>query len=186
MRLAILSCLAMLVTGSAAAAVEEMPRKSDAHVRPLQQEGRRLLAIGTTRSPTFQRLLTRLERSDVIVYVDVTLDVPPHVIGVLRFLAASRSARFVVLRLDRTCDSSALVGILGHELQHAVEVADAKDVTSPDDLARLYRRIGVQTGQGMYDTDAARQAGDDVRDEALHANRDVAQAAAMGRVAGRR
>ena len=67
----------------------------------------------------------------------------------------------------------ALVGILGHELQHAVEVADAEDVTSAEGLGRLYRRIGVGTGPGMYDTEAARQTGYEVRAEASHRTREM-------------
>ena len=54
---------------------------------------------------------------------------------------------------------NALVALLGHELQHAVEVASAPDVMTPAQLATLYRRIGVPMGPGRYDSDAARTTG---------------------------
>jgi hypothetical protein len=174
MRLAVSTLLALLLVATGQVAGEEKPGKPDPHVRPLQEEGKRLLEVGMTSSPTFQRLVTRLDHSDVIVYVDVTVDVPPHFVGMLRFLTMTKSSRFLVVRLNRMlAPGAALVGILGHELQHAVEVADAKDVTSAEGLGRLYRRIGVDTGPGMYDTEAARQTGYEVRDEASHRTREV-------------
>jgi hypothetical protein len=176
----------LLAVGSVQLAAERKPDKAIPHVRPLQDDGRRLLALGMERSPTFQRLVTRLERSDVFVYVDVTLDIPPHLVGELRFLSSTKRSRYLIVRLDRMARPATLVGILGHELQHAVEVADATDVTSADALERLYRRIGVETGPEMYDTEAARQAGYDVRAEAAHGNRTVIHVATAGQSAGRR
>ena len=55
--------------------------------------------------------------------------------------------------------------LLGHELQHAVEVAEAPGIHSAGDLRALYREIGVRTGADSYDSIAARQAGFTVRDE---------------------
>src|SRR4029453_11039588 len=128
MRLAVSTLLTLLLVATAQVAGEGKPGKPDPHVRPLQEEGKRLFEVGMTSSPTFQRLVTRLDHSDVIVYVDVTVDVPPHFVGVLRFLTMTKSSRFLVVRLNRMlAPGAALVGILGHELQHAVEVADAKD-----------------------------------------------------------
>jgi hypothetical protein len=182
----VVSTLLVLVAGLAPLAAEGKPDKAGPHVRPLQEEGRRLLATGRARSPTFQRLVTRLEQSDVFVYVDVTVDVPPHLVGLLRFLGATRTSRFLIVRLNRLTEPAALVGILGHELQHAVEVANAEDVTSAEALEQLYRRIGVATGPEMYDTDAARQTGYDVRAEVAHRDRTVVQIDTAGHLVGRR
>ena len=38
------------------------------------------------------------------------------------------------------------IAVLGHELQHAVEVAEAIDVNDNGGLARLYQRIGLRSG----------------------------------------
>jgi hypothetical protein len=135
MRLAVSTLLTLLLVATAQVAGEGKPGQPDPHVRPLQEEGKRLFAVGLNSSPTFQRLVRRLEHSDVIVYVDLTVDVPPQLVGALRFLTMTKSSRFLVVRLNRTlAPGAALVGILGHELQHAVEVADAEDVTSAEGL----------------------------------------------------
>jgi hypothetical protein len=134
-------------------------------IRPLQKDGARLLAIGIERSPTFRRLVDRLERSDVIVYVDLRPDMPPYRGGSLRFLARSATDRFLKIHLNRTFNGRTLVALLGHELQHAVEVADAWGVDSAADLRDLYRRLGETTGKDQFDTVAARQVGYVVRRE---------------------
>ena len=62
-------------------------------------------------------------------------------------------------------DSEDAVAVLGHELQHAVEVAEAFDVNDQDGLAKLYQRIGIRGGEHVYDTVAAQQMGKTVRRE---------------------
>ena len=53
--------------------------------------------------------------------------------------------------------------MLGHELQHAVEIAEAVDVIDAASMATLYRRIGEPTRSVVaaqcYDTAAARDVG---------------------------
>ena len=135
------------------------------HLRAIQKDGEALLAEGMAHSPSFQRLVTRLEQSDVIVYIDVRPDMRPSVGGSLRFLAESATDRFLRIQLNRAVSRLWLVALLGHELQHAVEVADAPAIHSPGDLRLLYRQIGVRTGADTYDSVAARQVGYTVRDE---------------------
>jgi hypothetical protein len=64
---------------------------------------------------------------------------------------------------------------LGHELQHAVEIADAREVTDNDTVAKLYRRIGHELepcqGRRRFDTAAAREIGDRVLLELKSADR---------------
>ena len=45
-----------------------------AHVRPMQKDAEDLIAQGMAQSPTFRRLVNQIERSDVIVYVDLRPD----------------------------------------------------------------------------------------------------------------
>jgi hypothetical protein len=101
MRLAVSTLLTLLLVATAQVAGEGKPGKPDPHVRPLQEEGKRLFEVGIASSPTFERLVRRLDHCDVIVYVDVTVDVPPHFVGVLRFLTMTKSSRFLVVRLNR-------------------------------------------------------------------------------------
>lgn len=136
-----------------------------ARLRPTQPLGERVLADGLTRSPTFRRLVSRLERSDVIVYITVRIDMKPSLGGALRVLGRSATDRFVHISLNGQNSQPMLVALLGHELQHAVEVADAPDVTSDDSLTALYRRIGVHVSRDAWDSRAAQETGRTVRAE---------------------
>jgi hypothetical protein len=165
MRFAI-SVLAALVTVAHLDATDHRrPYTMYARIRPMQDVGARLMADGMAHSPTFRWLVDRLERSNVIVYIDVRPDMPAHLGGSLRFLARSASDHFVKIQLNRVFQGRTLVALLAHELQHAVEVAESGQVDSADDLRRLYRRVGVLTGVDRYDTVAAQRAGYVVRDE---------------------
>jgi hypothetical protein len=144
-----------------------------AHVRAMQKEGAVLLADGMAHSPSFRRLVNRLEQSDVIVYIDLRPDMRPDVGGSLRFLAESATDRFLRIQLNRSVAKLWRVALLGHELQHAVEVAEAPGIHSAEDLRMLYRQIGVRTGADTYDSMAARQAGLTIRDEIVRARGDV-------------
>ena len=48
----------------------------------MQKDGAALLAEGMAHSPSFRRLVNRIEQSDVIVYIDVRPDMRPGVGGV--------------------------------------------------------------------------------------------------------
>jgi hypothetical protein len=163
MRLAIAAFIAGLATVTAAASGQPAWNPY-AHVRAMQKEGAGLIEVGMANSATFRRLVNRIESSDVIVYIDVR-PMPDHLGGNLRFVARSATDRFLRIQLNRALSEGTLVAFLGHELQHAVEVADAPDLSSAEDLRDLYRRVGVRTGTDSYDSLAARQAGYVVRDE---------------------
>ena len=58
------------------------------------------------------------------------------------------------------------IALIGHELQHALEIADATEVRDTTSLVRLYERIGhMSIGEHAYDTEAARDTGRVVRRE---------------------
>ena len=110
-------------------------------VRPLNRDGERLLAEARRRSPTIARLLAALEASDLVIYLDVRL-MPRCQTGRLRVVASNGPRRFVKVDVSATARWDEAIGWLGHELQHAVEVALAPDVRDDASLERLYRRIG--------------------------------------------
>jgi hypothetical protein len=59
-----------------------------------------------------------------------------------------------------------LIALIGHELRHALEVAQVPDVRDESALVRLYERIGQRSVKGHeYDTNAAQDAGRAVRKE---------------------
>jgi hypothetical protein len=150
-----------------------------AHVRPMQKDAEDLIAQGMAQSPTFRRLVNQIERSNVIVYVDLRPDMRESIGGSLRFLAKSATHRFLRVQVNRADTPLWRVALLGHELQHAVEVAEAGDIASSDDMRTLYHRIGVRTGPDAYDSMAAREAGYTVRDELVASHGDNLRLASL-------
>jgi hypothetical protein len=49
-----------------------------------------------------------------------------------------------------------LIAWLGHELQHALEIAQAPWVRTAEDVHKLFRQIGRQSGRNQYETDEAK------------------------------
>jgi hypothetical protein len=167
MRRLVSLALACALAATATHAAGGVPPDPIARLRPTHVLGERVLADGIARSATFRRLVSRLERSDVIVYITVRLDMKPSLGGALRVLGRSATDRFVHISLNGQHSTPMLVALLGHELQHAVEVADAPDVTNDRSLTSLYRRIGVHVANDAWDSRAAQQAGQVVRAEFL-------------------
>jgi hypothetical protein len=148
---------------SATAALDSPQR----HVRTSDKSVRHLLERGFTRSATFARLLARLEHSDVIVYVEQVTRLPGALEGRMMMLPRVQGARYVRIQLALRGSPDDSVALLGHELQHAIEIAEATDVADEAGLIKLYQRIGTRGGQHIYDTIAAQQMGRVVRRELL-------------------
>lgn len=123
-------------TGASDAIVAQLPA-----VRPLNRDAELLLAEARRRSSTIARLLAALETGDLVVYLDVRL-MPRCRTGRLRLVASNGAGRFVKVDISATARWDEAFGLLGHELQHAVEVASAPEVRDAGSLARFYRRIG--------------------------------------------
>ena len=134
-------------------------------IRPTSALGRKVIDAGLARSTTFRRLVQRLESSDVIVYVQMRPNMPSDIGGLLEFMGRGGTNRYLRVTVGSLHHQSVIVALLGHELQHAAEVADAPGVQSVGEFAEFYRRIGVPAGAGRYDSLAAQSAGRIVRAE---------------------
>ena len=137
-------------------ALLESPKR---HVRATDESMRRLLKSGHQRSPTFTALLKRLELSDVIVYVQAVDRLPGALEGRTVVLPPTHGVRYVRIQIALRGTPNDSIAVLGHELRHAVEVADAPDVIDTAGLAALYRRIGIDRGNNEFDTVAAQETG---------------------------
>jgi hypothetical protein len=149
----------LLGLGSASAA-----GPADSKVRGADTRSQAVISQAVRASPTVAALLLTLERTDVIVIVQVTL-IPGSLAGDLRLLASVDGCRYVMIRLNSMRSPEEQMEALGHELQHANEVAGASDVRDEAALARLMARIGRATGRGTFETDAAVRVGRLVRGE---------------------
>ena len=122
-----------------------------------------LYGLGLVHSPTLRALASRLEASDVVVYLTTDPDAPSGVAGRLTFLSVVGGLRYVVVRVAPLRSAVQQLGMIGHELQHAVEVADRLDIVDDESLFREYMRIGylsgLTAGGTLVDTRAASEAG---------------------------
>jgi hypothetical protein len=112
---------------------------SGRHVRAGDQKAAALLRLGVTASPTFRLLLDTLEHSDLVVYVETR---PMSLPGRLQLAAVASGCRYVRVSVRVPARDSELIAWLGHELQHAVELAGAPEVLDQSSLTQYYQRIG--------------------------------------------
>ena len=131
-------------------------------LRTTDRRIRALLDDGVARSPSLRALVARLAGRDVVVYLRCGT-LPAGLDGQLTFVSAAGGFRYVVVRLAFALPPQRTIATLGHELQHAVEIADHPDIVDQASLARAYARIGFRprTGRAVtaFDTQAAIAAG---------------------------
>ena len=116
------------------------------------------LEEGAARSEVFRSLVTALDKTDVVVYLGFDRVLPAGLGGHVGFVAAGGGRRYVRIGILRRLDAEQQIAILGHELQHVLEIARAPDVVDSAGVARLYHRIGFRSGgygDQRYDSVAA-------------------------------
>ncbi len=132
-------------------------------LRGMDPGARALLAAGAARSPTFSAIAATLERSDLIVYVETRA---LKLRGQLQFVRATPAARYVRIAVNVPGREDELIAWLAHELWHAVEIAQARDVTSDAGVSLLYGRIGqFDRSTREAETEQAQAVGARVLDE---------------------
>jgi hypothetical protein len=142
----------------------------DRRVRGADVRVQEYLTTGFSRSTTFARLLTALNASDVIVYIERVMTLPHDTIGRLSIVPVANGQRYLRIQIRSDLSTTDAVALIGHEMRHALEVADAPAVRDSDGMIKLYRQIGHSSGgEHVYDTTAAQDTGRQVRRELLGA-----------------
>jgi hypothetical protein len=163
-RVPALACVAFL------AAAPVPAQEHVAHVRG-ERGMQRLIDEAARRSPAIQSSIDRLDSLDVVVYVRGALFTAVDLDGRVALLSTVGARRYLVIEL--ACGRSELTQMttLGHELFHAIEIAEEASVVSAGTLAAFYSRIGKQTGDSRggrtFETEAAAAAGLRVRRQLL-------------------
>jgi hypothetical protein len=139
-----------------AIAVLDSPHR---HVRAANASMGLLLRKGYEKSPTFAALLARLEHSDLYVYVEEVERLPGALEGRILILPRRHGVRYARIQIALRGTRNESIAVLGHELRHAVEVADASTVEDNTSLVALYRRIGIEYGNNEFDTVEAQETG---------------------------
>jgi hypothetical protein len=156
-------------TKGAGIAHTEPQEPADPHVRPLSDRLARLVNDVARASTEFRRLVATITASDVVVYVICDGGLPPMSRGRLSFLAAAGGRRYLQARLRPGASWSDQAVTLGHELQHAVEIAATPAIVDGDSLAREYLRIGFLTSTAArrraFETIEAQRVAERIRSE---------------------
>lgn len=136
------------------------------HVRAIDREMSSVLAEGMRRSGTFAHLVLALDKSDVIVYVETGRPLPSSIAGRMLLAAGPEGFRYLRIQVTGRPNTKEMIALVGHELRHALEVAECPEVRDEAGLIALYQRIGHATlGPHQYDTAAAQAVGRQVRAE---------------------
>ena len=136
------------------------------HIRSSVPELLDALADGVRRSPTLRDLVERLDASDVLVYLVLDHSRAPSSAGRISLAAAAGGWRYLRLSISSRYTGWQRIAILGHEIQHAVEIADARSAIDQGSVASLYERIGFRTSADRsFESLAALAAGHQVRRE---------------------
>jgi len=122
-----------------------------------------LIRDASERSQTFRALLAAIDATDGIVYVSV------GTCGRLRACLLHRITeagphRVLNIIVDAQHRDLALMGAIGHELRHALEVLGDFRIRTDVALFAFYKIHGLKV-KGVIETRAAIAAGDAVRDE---------------------
>ena len=126
----------------------------------------KMLEFAIQRSRTFASLVKAIDATDVIVHVEEVPNLPAGIDGRLTFVHAAGGVRYLRAQVAKGRGPIDTMSTVGHELQHALEVALAADVRDEASFEALYMRIGDRPAHpDRYDTAAAREAGRRVRNE---------------------
>jgi hypothetical protein len=170
-RISTVSSVTLLCCTLAAIDVEAQSavRPESTNVRSANSRLAGALSDGIRRSHTLRSLVAALDASNVIVYLHDGRCVRPAE-ACLMIVRTASETRLVHInfRIAGTgpdvflAYQDRLITQIGHELQHAVEIANNSDVIDAATLSGLYDRIGERRdslGDIRYETEAAIQAG---------------------------
>jgi hypothetical protein len=129
-----------------------------------------LVNEGKARSETFRRLVATLDASDVIVYLEPKMT--RRTLGgyLVHDVGGRGEWRYLRIAVDFQGAPNRVIALLAHELQHAVEVAQAPEARNGESLEKMFSRLAIPGGCGgttCYETQASKDVewavGDELR-----------------------
>jgi len=171
---------AVLFGGVATLAAEQPYPQRFQNVRSSDASVLLALTACYDRSSTCRRLIDTIEASTTIVYVNSGSCKTITPSSCLHFMSMSAGHRFLRITLDPALHGDAVIEMLAHELQHAVEIVRAPEVSDLDTLRALYRTIGYRrsssTRRDEWETSGAQEVAGLVSSELKQARKAFLQA----------
>lgn len=123
-----------------------------------------LIAQANEQSETFRGLMEIINASDGIVYVEEG-KCGHGVRACLVTVSVAGANRILWVKVDTRKADLDLIGSIGHELRHTIEVLGERTVTSGATMYMFYSRVGLHGAGTAFETHAAVDAGNTVRGE---------------------
>ena len=162
---------AVLGTPGVSAAADAIPSNQPMpHVRSSNSDLTSLIEQAGQRSATFRGLLDTINASDSIVFVEAG-DCGHGVRACFVSVAASGAYRYMRVVVDTRKADWDLMGSIGHELRHTIEVIGAPRVRDNVSKHFFYEQIGTRGTATARETQVAVDAGNTVRAEVRRFNK---------------
>lgn len=159
---------------SAAQAIDEIPPESACHangnpaVRARSPLALAAMEFGLRHSTTFEALWEGLQETDMIVYVDSDLKPLGDIWGHTSFISKTPQCRYVRVAITAHLNLSQAAALLGHELQHVLEIAAHPEVIDEASMSAMYERYGRHSRyENSYDSQEAVDVGTRVAAELM-------------------
>jgi hypothetical protein len=162
--------LGMPVVSAAADALSGNQLMPGPHVRSSSAELSALMEKAAERSTTFRRLVDTINTSDSIVFVEAG-NCGHGVRACFVSVTATTTHRYMRVVVDTRKADWDLMGSIGHELRHTIEVIGNPHVRDNATKHFFYEQIGTYGTATARETQAAVDAGNTVRHEVRRFNR---------------
>jgi len=133
------------------------------HVRAINPTIATLIQRASERSHTFRGLLDTINASDGIVYIEPG-KCGQSMRGCFENVTMAGTTRLLWVKVDPRGNECDLIALLGHELQHTIEVLGDPHVTSFSQMYFFYSRV-TNNFQPAFETLAAERIQETVRAE---------------------
>ena len=153
------------LAGMAAAGAREGD-PADPHVRSDSGAIVALIGRASDGSPTFRRLLEAIDATNGVVYLsDLKCLDGQRACFTGVTMAGTRRNLWVRVDVKRHDDDWDVIRSIAHELRHTLEILEVPSIASTAAMHFFYQNVGYQGGRRSYETQAAVDAGEAVRDE---------------------
>jgi hypothetical protein len=157
---------------AAADAIAATPATPVPHVRSSNPELVALIQQAGERSVTFRSLVETINASDSFVFVEEG-DCGHGVRACFVSVTAASTSRYMRVVVDTRKADWDLMGSIGHELRHTIEVIAEPHVRDNVTKHFFYERIGTRGTATARETQVAVDAGNSVRAEVRRFNRQM-------------
>jgi len=170
-----MAAMAAMVLGTpglsaAADAIPGYQPMPGSHVRSSNSELLALIEQAGERSATFRSLVDTINASDSIVFVEAG-NCGHGVRACFVSVTATTTHRYMRVVVDTRKADWDLMGSIGHELRHTIEVIGQPSIRSNASKYFFYAQNGVEGTPTARETQAAVDAGNTVRHEVRRFNR---------------